>query len=287
MTHIITHRGLDPSKPNYFFESSIEAFLDQLSRGYGLEFDPQMTGDGEVVVLHDSNLKRISGGKDERLVKNMTAKELLGLDLKDCRLSTLKELFGYIQEKSSPDALSAIHLKHGFQADKKNLYALLLELENTDSEKFIIFDITLETAEYLKAKNPALHLAPSVSHPYDIERYQSAVGGTLFSVEQVLARKDLFDWVWLDEWDLSDKNGSEKKLYTEETFSLFRKAGIKIGLVTPELHGTSPGLLGEEVHPDARNETALHKRFAEILALNPDAVCTDYPDLVQEMTQKV
>jgi hypothetical protein len=286
MTNIITHRGLDPSKSNYFFESSFEAFLDQLSRRYGLEFDPQKTLD-EIVVLHDSNLKRISGGKDERLVKNVSAKELLGLDLGGCRLATLKELLGYIQEKSSPDALSAIHLKNGFQADTKNLDALLRELENIDSGKFIIFDITLETAEYLKAGNPALHLAPSVSHPYDIERYQSAVGGTLFSVEQVLARKDLFDWVWLDEWDLSDKNGGEKKLCTEETFSLFREAGIKIGLVTPELHGTSPGLLGGEAHPDARDQTALHKRFAEILALKPDAVCTDYPDLMREMAGKI
>ena len=33
--HIITHRGLEPSRSNYFSESSLEAFKDQLSRGFG------------------------------------------------------------------------------------------------------------------------------------------------------------------------------------------------------------------------------------------------------------
>ena len=37
MTQIITHRGLDISRENYFAESSVEAFTDQSERGYGLE----------------------------------------------------------------------------------------------------------------------------------------------------------------------------------------------------------------------------------------------------------
>ena len=42
--NIITHRGLDPSYQNYYLESSIEAFDNQLNRGFGLEFDLQITG---------------------------------------------------------------------------------------------------------------------------------------------------------------------------------------------------------------------------------------------------
>jgi len=283
MTSIITHRGLDPERPNYFFESSKEAFLDQLERGYGLEFDPQMTANGEIIVLHDSSLKRISKGKDERFVKDITVEELLALNLNGCRLMTLRELISTIQTKSDKNSISAMHLKHNFQGNLKNLDLLLCELEMIDPEKYIIFDVTLKTAKYLKKKNPSLHLAPSVSHPYDIKRYNMATGGTLFTVEQVLANKDLFDWVWLDEWDLSDKNGKTKKLYTKEVFDIFRESKIKIALVTPELHGTSPGLLGGEAHPDAQNKETLHKRFMEITALHPDAMCSDYPDVLKKI----
>lgn len=278
ITHIIAHRGLDRAKKNYPFESSKEAFLDQLSRGYGLEFDLQITADDEIIVFHDSDLKRISCESNGRLIKNVTKKELLELDLNGCHLMTFYEILSAIQEKSAPSSLSAIHLKSKFQTEKRNLYTLLRELERIDSEKFIIFDITIETAQFLKNKNSSLHLAPSVSHPYDIKRYNRVVGGTLLTIQEALSRKDLFDWVWLDEWDLLDENKKKKKLYTKEVFDTFQKLGIKVALVTPELHTTSPGLLGGEAHPDAQNQKILIARFAEILSLKPDALCTDYPD---------
>jgi glycerophosphoryl diester phosphodiesterase len=54
------HRGLhteDKSVP----ESSLAAFARAAERGYGVELDVQLSKDGEVVVFHDDDLKRVCG----------------------------------------------------------------------------------------------------------------------------------------------------------------------------------------------------------------------------------
>ncbi len=259
---IITHRGLDPSKENYFAESSREAFADQLARGFGLEFDPRRAPDGRIVVAH-------------------RAEDITSLG---SSLVTFRELLQMIAESKSK-ALHAIHLKADVQ-ERQFLNEMCRELQEADTGRFIFFDLTIPSAEYLKRRDGRLHLALSVSHSYDILRYSNAVGGTLFSLHEALSRRDLFDWVWLDEWDRSDLGGGTKKLYARETFTRFRKAGFKIALVTPELHATSPHLLGGEAHQDAATKTELRRRFEEIIALRPDAVCTDYPDFVWDLVHR-
>ena len=66
-------------------------------------------------------------------------------------------------------------------------------------------------------------------------------------------------------------------------YQSLKKAGYKIGLVTPEMHTTSPGLYGGESHPDAKDKETLFKRIKEIINLNPDAICTDNPEEVREI----
>jgi glycerophosphoryl diester phosphodiesterase len=257
---ILTHRGLDSSRSGYFAESSYEAFEDQLARGFGLEFDPQLTADGKIVVWHNPDLQGAAG----------------------VRLASLSELLREIGKMDSTHPISALHLKRAWHA-KEYLDPLLRELEGADRGRFIIFDVLPDVARYLKDYDKDLMLAPSVAHPYDIERYNGAVGGTLVTAEAAREHRDLFDWVWLDEWDRKSPHGV-KALYTSETFSFFRDAGFKIALVSPELHATSPGLLGGERHEDAKDVATLRTRLAEIITLGPDAICTDYPDLVKTLS---
>jgi len=279
---IITHRGLDPSKKNYFLESSFEAFKDQLSRGFGIEFDLQSTKDDQIVISHDRNLSHISKGTDVRDVNELTTSEVSSLVFDSCHIASLLELIDLIKERGKEKSIHAIHLKHSFQ--KRELLDILLEnLSGVDTKKFILFDVTLETAKYLNERNNTLNLAPSVAHPFDIERYGQAVGGTLLSTEEALAYPALFSWVWLDEWDRIDKDNDSKKLYTKEVFRRFRSKKVKIALVSPELHTTSPNLLGGEAHQDAVTIETLRNRLREIITLGPDAICTDYPDLVKEI----
>jgi len=267
--YILTHRGLDPAKKPYFPESSREAFEDQLGRGFGLEFDLQFTKDGQMIVSHDPVM-----------------------DLSNSHLISLSDLLSLIMKSGAE--LSALHLKHTWQKTEY-LDKLLVELQKVDTERFIIFDVKIETAKYLKERNPKLHLASSVSHQYDIERYNGVVGGTLITIEEAIKNKNLFDWVWLDEWDRSIPDGGDpstrakhgtgqsKTFYNKENFDLLRKNGFKIALVTPELHATSPGLLGGESHQDAKDHQTLVKRLHEIITLKPDAICTDWPDLVTSL----
>jgi glycerophosphoryl diester phosphodiesterase len=253
--NIITHRGLDPDIEGFPPESSIEAFENHLQRGYGIEFDIQPS-DGKLVVSHNKELQ----GK-----KPPTIDEVLAL-----------------MSRYNDSRISAIHYKGRFQNSQTSdllLAAISPEIES----KLIVFDVTIETAAYIKAKRKGIRLAPSVSHQFDIERYNSVVGETLIPTEKAIASKDLFDWVWLDEWDRTDAEGKRKTLYSKETFDLFRKNSLKIALVTPELHATSPGLLGSESHEDGRDIGSLEKRIAEIVALEPDAICTDHPDMLKRL----
>ena len=95
-------------------------------------------------------------------------------------------------------------------------------------------------------------------------------------MERAAEFREVFDWVWLDEWDRTGPDGRPKELYTAELFDQFRKMEYQIAVVSPELHATSPGLLGDEVHPDAESEAALQSRVRQILSFGPDALCTDY-----------
>jgi hypothetical protein len=283
MAQVITHRGLDAAREPYYKESSIEAFADQLRRGYGLEFDVRLTRDDNLVVIHDATLERISCGGDSRHIRDVELAELLALEFDGCHLTSFSHLLSAIGQHQRDDVISAIHIKASMQ-DQLSVGILIRQLEEAELTKpFLLFDVRVETARYMKSRIPSLSLAPSVAHPYDIRRFNDLVGGTLLSLEAVGIERALFDWVWLDEWDRADMGGARKKFYTPETFEILRAAGFKIALVTPELHASSPGLLAREQHEDAKDAAALERRLLEILALGPDAVCTDYPDLVSSL----
>lgn len=280
---ILTHRGLRPSRTSYFTESSFEAFEDQLKDGFGIEFDPVFLADGQVGVLHAGTVGQVLQNSDETQIEKLTLSDFTALSVKSGRLSTLDELLALIEIHKAP--LCALHFKGKHQSEEHT--KLLIEALRRHPNVIpllLIFDLKPFTAALLRAAFPEIVLAPSVAHPYDIERFNDCVYGTLMSTEEAVAQRQLFDWVWLDEWDLNDEMQTAKKFYTTQTFALFREQGFKIAVVTPELHGTSPGLLGGEAHPDATSKEILFTRIQEILDLRPDAVCTDYPDEVRELS---
>lgn len=65
------HRGLhDQDKP----ENSMAAFRAAVENGYGIELDLHLMKDGQLAVIHDSNLKRTTG--TEGRVEDLTAEDL-------------------------------------------------------------------------------------------------------------------------------------------------------------------------------------------------------------------
>lgn len=282
---ILTHRGLDPSKKDYFLESSYEAFNDQTNRGFGLEFDVNFTKDDRVVISHDAGLERITNRQNKKLISEMNLWEIKNIRLNGNKFCDLDELLEII--RNNKIEVNALHLKGKFQ-EKKYLDILLKSLKQNKDVlgKIIIFDVKTNSAKYLKLNLPQIILAPSIAHPYDIKRYNFAVKGTLIPMEETIQNRHLFDWVWLDEWDLTNKNNSTKTLYNEKNFNTLRKCGFKIALVSPELHTALPNLLDGESHQSTKNVEKLRNRISEIIKLKPDVICTDYPDMVKELIDK-
>ena len=68
------HRGLHDEKRA---ENTLSAFAAAKDRGYGMELDLRLSKDGQLVVSHDANIKRMCG--IDRAVADMTAEELAGL----------------------------------------------------------------------------------------------------------------------------------------------------------------------------------------------------------------
>lgn len=277
---IVTHRGLEPSNPNFYSESSFEAFQDHLNRGFNIEFDPNPTKDG-IIVMHDATLKRQTGGKDERPVAELTTEEILQIPLANGRIPTFDEVMDLIRNRDS--TTSALHLKARFQTPEVLEKIIRALSKHSDIfNRFIVFDVKPKTAKRLKKEFPKLRLFPPVAHPYDISRYNNLVGNTLITIEDALklVSEGVIDGIWGDEWDTLGEDGTTKHLYTPKFFEKVHAAGLFVALVTPELHATSPGLYGGESHADAKDTATLFERIKQIKKAGADFLCTDYPEEV-------
>lgn len=75
-TKVWAHRGASGYAP----ENTLDAFRKAVEMGAdGIELDVQMTKDGELVVIHDETIDRVSNGKG--WVKDYTYEELKNLIL--------------------------------------------------------------------------------------------------------------------------------------------------------------------------------------------------------------
>ena len=84
----IAHRGLHDDQ---FPENSLKAFDEAAKRGYPIEIDLHLTKDGEVVVFHDANLKRMCGS-DEK-ISELTLSQIKSHQLRESEetIPTLSE----------------------------------------------------------------------------------------------------------------------------------------------------------------------------------------------------
>ena len=94
---IIGHRGASKIAP----ENTLKAFREAIRLGAdSVEFDVQKTLDGEIVIIHDSNIQRVTG--IEGNVEEMTLEELKRLDFGNGEtIPTLSELIELAKGKIS------------------------------------------------------------------------------------------------------------------------------------------------------------------------------------------
>ncbi|MEI9939311.1 MAG: glycerophosphodiester phosphodiesterase family protein [Pseudomonadota bacterium] len=93
---VLGHRGARHAAP----ENTLAAF--ELSRNEGadgIELDVRLDGSGEVIVLHDPKLTRVTEGADTRHAEDIPSRELARLDVgKGERVPTLAEVLSWARE---------------------------------------------------------------------------------------------------------------------------------------------------------------------------------------------
>ena len=92
----IAHRGLfDENYP----ENTKPAFEEAIKGGFAIEMDVQMTSDGELVVFHDDNIKRLTGKNLD--IRDLTLEKVKKLrpNNKEYEILTFKEFLNLVDGK--------------------------------------------------------------------------------------------------------------------------------------------------------------------------------------------
>jgi len=235
---IFSHRGLGFNEE----ENSIEGYRKALMEGFSIEIDVQKTKDNQIVISHDANLKR---------TKNIDMK------ISESSLEDIKHLIPSFNEilnilsKSKQEQLMAIHIK-----DKKQESLLRILCNQITEEKIenrcFVFDVTKAGRDLIRSINPNIKVAFSVG--------EKVYGDTIYLWEDVC--NEDFDIVWWDEW-------VEGTLYKSENLKLLKECGKVVYAISPELHQ-----IGD--CPPARLNR-IKNVWDNLIAMNVDGLCTDYP----------
>lgn len=91
----IAHRGLHKNSEG-IPENSLKAFELAVANGFAIENDIHITADGEIVVFHDDNLKRMCGA--DKIIEDLTLEEIKNFNLLNTgeKIPTLKECLDLI-----------------------------------------------------------------------------------------------------------------------------------------------------------------------------------------------
>lgn len=287
---MVTHRGIDielgEDPRGTAMESTRQAFECQIAKGFGLEFDLQQMADDQFLVTHDSDLRRFSEGRIKTSIKDLKATDIEAVSSGERSLMGLESLLDLIAAKGQ--ALSAMHLKSHVQNQKSLdvIIPLLKERQEGLKDRLLLFDVRPDIAAVLKRRLPLLQLAASIVHPFDQARYNKVTGNTLITMDEFFSVSDRYDWAWMDEWDLQDKNGKTKSLINAENITRLKAAGFGVAVVSPELHATSPGLLGGEAHEVGKDSTRLKEWWIQCFPLGIDLLCSDHCSWVNENLKK-
>ena len=160
-TKVWAHRGASAYAP----ENTLEAFLLAAEQGAdGVELDVQLTKDGEMVVVHDEEIDRVSDGSG--FVKDYTLAELKTLNFnkthpeyQDVKIPTLREVY----EALKPTGMTInVELKTGifwYKDLEKKVLELTKEMEMEDRVIYSSFN------HYSIAKNSGTGSESQHRHP--------------------------------------------------------------------------------------------------------------------------
>ena len=132
----IAHRGLHDSESS---ENSLGAFKKALEAGLPMELDIHLTKDGQLVVFHDSDLKRMTGKEGTiELLDLATLREEYALP-DGSKIPTFEEVLDLVNEQV-PIVVELKPYGHNHKILAKAALKALERIKNTDRITLISFD---------------------------------------------------------------------------------------------------------------------------------------------------
>lgn len=132
----VAHRGLHDDKR---FENSLSAFKNAIDHDFCFELDIHLTTDNQLVVCHDSDLKRVTG--KEGIIEELDSKTLREnyklLDGED--IPTLQEVFDLNKERETIVIELKVY-KDNWVNIAKRLMDFLSQVKDTSKVTLISFD---------------------------------------------------------------------------------------------------------------------------------------------------
>lgn len=185
------HRGLHDATRA---ENSMSAFRAAKEHGFGIELDVRLSKDGELVVFHDDDLKRMTGvdGKVNEYTKDELAKmSLLGTE---DGVPTLREVLELID--GAVPLLIEIKSKNGKEGTAEKLVEVIKDYKG----EFIVESFNPLSLRVIKKARPdVLRGILSMEYTKD-ERYK---GKTIFT----LSEKLLLNFLMRPNFVAYEKNG--------------------------------------------------------------------------------
>lgn len=131
----ICHRGLHN---DIYTENGLKAFENALNNNMAIELDVHLTKDNQIVVVHDSQLKRVTN--KDGIVEDLTLVELNEYKLLDGeKIPTLQEVFSLIQERV-PIVVELKVYNKNYKALAKHVKEELKSIKDKKNIMLISFD---------------------------------------------------------------------------------------------------------------------------------------------------
>lgn len=161
MTIPLAHRGLHNQQLD---ENSLGAFKAAIEHGYGIELDVHPLKDGGLVVVHDTNLKRVTGVDVN--VETLSEEDLkkYPLLLSKEKIPTLKEVFDLVAGKFP--ILVELKVEGKFNPELPSRVLKLLE-NYPKTDNIAIQSFNPYAMKYLKEKDAPYPLGQLVSNKLD------------------------------------------------------------------------------------------------------------------------
>ena len=143
--HKYAHRGIYGGS---VAENSLTAFRIAKEKGYGIELDVRLTRDGEAVVFHDGDLKRMTGEEGEVSERDYS-------ELKDMRLSGTEDripLFSEVLDLIDGSVPLLIELKE--EAGSYAVTEKTLEILENYKGEYIIESFNPLSLKLIRKKRP-------------------------------------------------------------------------------------------------------------------------------------